>query len=79
MPVTISCTPVQGKDLKPGDLFSSMGSIYWKGAMDRGSVGERVYIRTNVPADNFVDSEDVVYRIEITTEENDAKDGHSKR
>lgn len=66
MTARITATPVKGRDLKAGDLFSTLGPIYWRTAMDRGSVGERVYIRTHAPADDFVDADSIVFRITIT-------------
>lgn len=65
---TVSTERIKAKDLKPGDLFSTIGPLYWKTALDMGGCGERVYIRTNAPAGAFPDSEDFVYRITITTE-----------
>ena len=63
----IMCELVKGRDLKPGDLFSIYGPEYWDTALDKGSIGEKVYIRTNVSADQSRDDpETLVYR--ITTE-----------
>ena len=45
MAIKIKATKVRGIDLKPGDLFSTAGQDYWLKAMDKGSVGERVFIR----------------------------------
>jgi hypothetical protein len=56
---------VTGKELKPGDLFSVEGEWYWDNAMNKGSVGERVYIRTNVPTTPDMGPDDIVYRIII--------------
>ena len=39
---------VEGKDLKPGELFSSAGQSYWD-SRDKRSIGEKVYIRTDTP------------------------------
>ena len=39
---------VKVEDLEPGDLFSTAGEDYWDN-LDDGSVGEKVYIRTDVP------------------------------
>lgn len=69
MSVTINATPCKGRDLEPGDLFSTMGPIYWRAAMNRGSVGERVYIRTHASADEFKDADDTVFRITVTVNE----------
>ena len=43
-------TKLKGKDLKPGDLFSNTGEIYW-GEHNKNrqlAIGEKVYIRTDV-------------------------------
>lgn len=64
--ITISAYPIRGKDLKPGDLFSTEGPDYWNrvGIHEEGrGVGERVYIRTNRPAGP--DQGAVVYKIEV--------------
>jgi len=44
----IIATPVKGKDLKPGDLFSMADQTYWD-HYSSYSVGEKVYIRTSAP------------------------------
>lgn len=60
----IKATPTRGGDLKPGDLFSTAGPKYW-GLIDKnGSIGERVYIRTEAPCPQGEESEEI-YRIEI--------------
>ena len=61
----IKVEPVIARDLKPGDLFSTEGNRYWNLAMDHGSCGECVYIRTNTGADRFPDADSTVYRITI--------------
>ena len=55
---------IKGEDLRPGDLFSTVGPDYWDLAMDRLSVGERVYIRTNAstPPEQALDA---IYRITV--------------
>lgn len=63
----ILATPVKGKDLKPGDLFSVKGPAYWNHCLEHGSIGEKVYIRTDVPAELAGDENETVYRIEIMT------------
>lgn len=46
----ITATPIKGKDLKPGQLFSTLGQDYWDKVLeDNITVGERVFIRTNAP------------------------------
>ncbi len=41
-------TPVKAEDVKPGQLFSSAGPEYWDNP-NPGSIGEKVYIRTDAP------------------------------
>jgi len=42
---------VKAGDLEPGDLFSTAGRAYWdkRDGWPLGYIGEKVYIRTNVP------------------------------
>ncbi len=63
--MTVKATLCKGRDLKPGDLFSTVPQEYWSLIDWRGSVGERVYIRTNTPADRFPDADEEIYRIEV--------------
>jgi len=63
----INCTPIKGKDLKPGDLFSTVGSIYWDNIKENKSIGEKVYIRTEIPYENASDFDITVYKLEIET------------
>src|ERR1700758_2499699 len=65
MKMRVRATACLGRDLKPGDLFSTAGPWYWAHVDSKGSVGQRVYIRTNAPADLFADADERVYRIEI--------------
>jgi len=58
-------TEVYCKDLKSGDLFSSAGPSYWERPSD-GSIGERVYVRTEVPCPPD-QTEEKIFR--ITTED----------
>ena len=72
MTIKITATPITGRNLKPGDLFSSYGREYWDGIDGKLSIGERVYIRTNTSIDLAPDADDLVYLIIITqTEETD--------
>jgi len=64
MKARIQVEAVLGKDLLPGDLFSSGGPGYWDTAMDKGSVGEKVYIRTNAPCPESQENEPI-FRITI--------------
>ncbi|MEE9401277.1 MAG: hypothetical protein V3V32_04580 [Dehalococcoidia bacterium] len=64
-------TLVKGKDLKPGDLFSTADQAYWATVLGRGTLGERVYIRTEEPCPES-QREIEVYRITLDMEgEND--------
>lgn len=61
----VIATKCIGRDLKPGDLFSTRGDDYWSKFDRTGSVGECAYIRTNTSADDFHDADAEVYRLEI--------------
>lgn len=63
----IKVIPIKGRDLQPGDLFSSYGPDYWKEALNKRSIGERVYIRTNAPSDNVPDADKIVWKVVITS------------
>lgn len=69
MPVRIKAELVTGRDLAPGDLFSTAGPEYWDNALDRASVGERVFIRTNSSPDRVDDADQPIYRITIERSE----------
>lgn len=60
----IKATLIKGKDLKPGDLFSTEGPAYWDYIKANFSIGERVYIRTETPT-NADDRETDVFKIEV--------------
>lgn len=60
----IISTTVKVKDLKPGDLFSSVGPLYWQHHKTHKSVGEKVYIRTDAPSPEH-QLEDEIYKITI--------------
>lgn len=76
----VIATKVKAEELKPGDLFSTMGQRYWNTAargdgeasVRRGlySVGESVYIRTDTPCPKE-QADNEVYR--ITIERGDAE------
>lgn len=64
----INTEKVKGKDLNPGDLFSTAGPDYWDLVSQRGTeaglpVGERVYIRTEAAPPPGDDME--VFRLTI--------------
>ena len=65
MSVKIRAELVAAHDLKPGDLFSAAGSSYWDTALDKDSIGERVFIRTHADYRLAPDPDNVVYRITI--------------
>jgi hypothetical protein len=61
----INATKIMGKDLKPGDLFSTVGQIYWDVSdNDKLRIGEKVYIRTNSPCPKD-QLEEPIYKITI--------------
>ncbi len=60
----IRATPVKGSDLKPGDLFSTASQEYWDNP-NPGSVGEKVYIRMDTPAEWYPDFDAYVYKITV--------------
>ncbi len=59
----IKATLVRASELKPGDLFSTAGPLYWDN-LKSGAIGEKVYIRTDAfcPED---EADYPIYRIEI--------------
>jgi len=61
----IKATPIKGKDLLAGDLFSIAGPVYWNNHHEHGAVGEKVYIRTETPFSTAPDYDEIVYKIEI--------------
>lgn len=63
--VRIKATPTTGRDLHPGDLFSIAGPEYWDMVDATRSIGERVYVRMNTPAEESPDLDEQVYRIEV--------------
>ena len=63
--VAVKC---RGRELKPGDLFSTAGPEYWGCVAERRSIGEKVYIRTETPSSNAQDADSFVYRITIEFE-----------
>jgi hypothetical protein len=69
MTIEIRATRCKGKDLKPGDLFSTAGPEYWADFKSKQSIGERVYIRTHAPATPETGPEADVYRIEIVADQ----------
>jgi hypothetical protein len=70
--VVIKAERVRARDLLPGELFSSSAPEYWeKMALTHGSCGEKVYVRTNIPADMFGDADELVTRVTIVVSDDD--------
>ena len=67
----IIATPCLGKDLKPGELFSTVGQAYWNTMENRKSIGEKVFVRTNNPCEKD-DADYPLYRLEIVSENRDS-------
>lgn len=67
MGIKITATVIVAADLQPGDLFSSYPQEYWDNIDNMGSIGERVYIRTNAPAEQATDANSAVFKITIQT------------
>jgi hypothetical protein len=63
--MTIKATPIVARNLKPGDLFSTLGAEYWDHIDVSGSCGEKLYVRTNAPTHDSQHPEDIVYLIEV--------------
>lgn len=68
----IRAEKVTGGELRPGDLFSTAGPVYWEYAIAKWranpGVGEKVYIRTPTPCPEGSENEEV-YRITIDLEQ----------
>ena len=60
----ITATKVKAKDLKEGDLFSQKDQNYWDKFRPIGAIGEKVYIRTDVPVHKGEEKTEI-YRITI--------------
>lgn len=67
----IKAEPCTGRDLKPGDLFSTVGPEYWDAFSARDSLGERCYIRTEQSLNerNSQDADRLIYRLTVDREE----------
>lgn len=63
--MNIKAIPVTGRDLKAGDLFSTVGPEYWDNISTKQSIGERVYIRTETPSFAASDADAEVYKIVV--------------
>jgi len=60
----IIATKILSKDLKPGDLFSTVDQAYWNNIKGSRSIGKKIYIRTEEPCPS--DQLDVeIYKIRI--------------
>ena len=64
----IVATSIKAKDLQHGDLFSTMGQMFWNDVMtgenNLEAVGQKVYLRTNFPCPLNQEDEEI-YKIEI--------------
>lgn len=73
MYMKVIATRVLGRELQPGDLFSSVGPHYWDHIDDNFSLGEKVYIRSNTRLSDLDPNEaspnEAVYRITISHDE----------
>ena len=63
--IKIKAEKVSPVALEPGDLFSLAGQDYWSQIDTVGSIGEKVYIRTNEPVESAPDMLTRVHRITI--------------
>lgn len=61
----IIAEPCKGHELKPGELWSTHGPEYWDNVRNQFSIGEKVYIRTEMPAG--ADRARRVFRIRVCT------------
>lgn len=60
----ITVKKIKAKNLKPGDLFSRAGKLYWDNYSNNKSIGEKVYIRTSEECPK--DQEEVeIYKLTI--------------
>ena len=57
--IRIIAEKVKGKDLKAGELFSTANQSYWDSGVNKLSVGEKVYIRTNCPCPKNEENEEI--------------------
>ena len=61
----IKAVPIRSGDLRPGDLFSTVGPEHWERVGINFAIGEKVYIRTQA---STAQVDENVYRIEIDQE-----------
>lgn len=61
----IKATPVDLKDLKPGDLFTEGDVAYWNDMEARKAIGEIVFIRTNTKLPPSEDPSQRIFKVEI--------------
>ena len=75
--IRMRCEEILGKELEPGDLFSTAGPEVWDHVDDDPYIiGEKVYIRTNATADKAKDGHLPIFRIHIE-ELADNKEAHN--
>ena len=65
----ITAEAIKGKNLNPGDLFSTADQLYWDNYSPY-SIGEKVYIRTEATLPPSQEDEDV-YKIIINKDKLD--------
>jgi hypothetical protein len=81
MKVRAVCLPTIARDLKPGDLWSYIGPIYWDTAFDRNGSYEMLMVRTNTPVAHMGMPDEPVWRIIIQPieEAEDERGLHDRR
>jgi hypothetical protein len=63
--MNIKTQKIVARNLKAGDLFSKEGELYWNNIAGKKNIAEKLYVRTEVPADNADDADSEVYKITI--------------
>jgi hypothetical protein len=58
-------TTCKGKDLKPGELFTTAGQEYWDRVSTTSSIGEKVFVRTDAPVPNEFEANADVFKLEV--------------
>lgn len=64
---------IPGRELRPGDLFSTAGPEVWDHVDARRSIGEKIYIRTNAPEDQATDGHLPIYRVVLEIRHEDGE------
>lgn len=71
--VRFKAEEILGRDLRPGDLFSTAGPEVWDHVDTRGSIGEKLYVRTNVTEEQAKDGHLPIYRVTLEIVEADGE------